>query len=100
MVAARGKCGNGFSLSAAARISAIVWSVPMKKWSALSGLMLMDTRSPLLSSSEESARLIDGISLASRERDQGMSIAFGFWMVAMPTAPAAFKYFQRSPADE
>src|SRR5437588_11310928 len=100
MVAANGNRGSGFSPSAAAKISAMVCPVLAKNSSARSGLILMDTRSPLLSSSDGSARLIDGISLASRDRDHGMSIAFGFWMVAMPTAPAAFRYFQRSPADE
>ena len=56
-------------------------------------------RSPEVSSNDGSAKLMEGIRRASLIRDQGMSIDFGFGMFAIPMAPAAFRYFQRSAPD-
>src|SRR5437868_9280484 len=100
MLDASGKCGKGLSLSASERISAILWPVPWKNLSARSGLTVIYKRRPLVSSSAGSATVIDGMKRASLERDHGMSIDFGFWMVAIPMAPAAMRNFQRSPLEE
>ena len=40
-----------------------------------------------------------GCARLTEMRDQGMSIAAGFGIVMIPTAPALYMAFQRSPAD-
>ena len=72
---------------------------PANSLSARAGFIVTDSFCPGASSSDASASDIDGCSRASVERAHGMSMLFGLAMLMVPTAPADWCIFQRSPAD-
>ena len=97
--AGKAKCGNGLPASASARISAKLWPVPAKNLSACCGVDGYREPQALDFVERGIGQAHGGHEADSRARPRECPWIWDSGWSTVPIAPAAFRYFQRSPPE-